>query len=174
MVDLEELRDLFRQMEWADATVWRVVLDGSSLGEDRDLHRLLYHLHVVQHAFLSFWQAEALEFPEESALASPVELGRWARQYYTLLRPVLEKVTALDLPREIHVPWAQQVVEGEGGEPVAATLAETMRQVVLHSTYHRGQVNSCLRRLGAEPPLVDYIVWIWRGKPPADWAAIGG
>jgi len=173
-MDQKDFLDLFRHMEWADAAVWRVVLDRSSLGEDPELHRLLYHLHLVKWAFLNIWQGEALEFPAESALAEPAELGRWARQFYTLLWPVLDRITAPDLTREIPVPWARQVVDVLGGDPVAATLADTLRQVVLHSIYHRGQVNTCLRRLGAEPPLVDYIVWVWQGKPPAEWATIDG
>jgi uncharacterized damage-inducible protein DinB len=45
-----------------------------------------------------------------------------------------------------------------------------MFQVTSHSTHHRGQVNARLRALGGEPPLVDYIAWVWFGKPAADWA----
>ena len=27
-----------------------------------------------------------------------------------------------------------------------------------------------LRQLGSEPPaLIDYIVWLWRGRPAAGW-----
>jgi uncharacterized damage-inducible protein DinB len=56
-----------------------------------------------------------------------------------------------------------------GREPVPTTMRETMLQVAMHSTYHRGQVNARLRELGAEPPLTDYIAWLWMGKPAAEW-----
>jgi len=46
-----------------------------------------------------------------------------------------------------------------------------MYQVIIHSTHHRGQVNSRIRELKGEPPLVDFIVWIWLGKPAAAWPA---
>lgn len=49
-------------------------------------------------------------------------------------------------------------------------LGETMIQVAMHSQYHRGQINTRLRELGAEPPLVDYIAWIWFGRPDAAWS----
>jgi uncharacterized damage-inducible protein DinB len=42
----------------------------------------------------------------------------------------------------------------------------------MHSTYHRGQVNARLRELGIEPPLTDYIAWIWFGRPEAEWPAL--
>jgi uncharacterized damage-inducible protein DinB len=49
------------------------------------------------------------------------------------------------------------------------TICDTVLQVVTHSTYHRGQVNARLRELGCDPPLTEYFVWVWRGKPAADW-----
>jgi uncharacterized damage-inducible protein DinB len=42
-----------------------------------------------------------------------------------------------------------------------------------HSTYHRGQVNSILRQLGAEPPLTDFIAYLWLGRPDPDWGDLG-
>jgi uncharacterized damage-inducible protein DinB len=56
-----------------------------------------------------------------------------------------------------------------GKKPVNPTVAETMLQVAMHTTYHRGQLNKRLRELGGEPPLIDFIVWIWLGKPKAEW-----
>ena len=56
----------------------------------------------------------------------------------------------------------------------AQAIAESMLQVALHSQYHRGQINARLRALGGEPPRVDYIIWLWLGRPPADWSFISG
>jgi uncharacterized damage-inducible protein DinB len=47
--------------------------------------------------------------------------------------------------------------------------ADAMYQVVSHSSYHRGQVNTRIRKIGGEPPLTDFIAWIWRGKPSSEW-----
>jgi uncharacterized damage-inducible protein DinB len=58
-----------------------------------------------------------------------------------------------------------------GREPVEPTMGESLFQLTSHGTYHRGQVNSRLRELGAEPPLVDYIAWIWLGRPAPAWPA---
>jgi uncharacterized damage-inducible protein DinB len=51
-------------------------------------------------------------------------------------------------------------------------VVEAMLQVVMHSGYHHGQVNARLRELGAEPPLTDYIVWLWFDRPPAQWPTL--
>jgi uncharacterized damage-inducible protein DinB len=56
------------------------------------------------------------------------------------------------------------------GRPFSAvTHRETLLQIPMHSHYHRGQVNTRLRELGATPPLVDFIAWAWMGKPAAEW-----
>ena len=71
------------------------------------------------------------------------------------------------------MPWAKQIEAQLGRPPAISTLADTCFQVASHSTYHRGQVNARLRELGAEPPLVDYIAWIWFGRPTPSWRRLG-
>ena len=68
------------------------------------------------------------------------------------------------------LPWSSFFAKRAGFEPHPSTLGETLLQLPSHSTYHRGQVNTRLRELGATPPLVDFIAWVWAGKPPAKWA----
>jgi len=44
------------------------------------------------------------------------------------------------------------------GERWTYPLGETVFHVVNHQTYHRGQVTTLLRQLGATAPWVDYLV----------------
>jgi uncharacterized damage-inducible protein DinB len=69
------------------------------------------------------------------------------------------------------LPWMDMVSAQLGRTLVVPTLAETLLQVPMHSMHHRGQINARLRELGNEPPLVDFIAWIWLGKPAAEWPA---
>jgi uncharacterized damage-inducible protein DinB len=59
-----------------------------------------------------------------------------------------------------------------GKKVMPATLEETMLQVASHSTYHRGQINTRFRELGGEPAMVDFITWVWLGKPKSQWGEI--
>jgi uncharacterized damage-inducible protein DinB len=43
------------------------------------------------------------------------------------------------------------------GEPWTNTVEEILTHVVIHSTYHRGQIASDLRNAGLEPAYTDYI-----------------
>ena len=45
------------------------------------------------------------------------------------------------------------------GKPFREPLWQILRHVVNHSTYHRGQVTTMLRQLGASPPATDLILF---------------
>ena len=95
-----------------------------------------------------------------------IALQSWAREYHAQVAPFIAGLKHEDLSRTVHLPWAERF--GQTAED--PMLGETMIQVAMHSQYHRGQINTRLRELGAEPPLVDYIAWIWFGRPDAAWS----
>ena len=164
------LLELYRHMEWADATVWRAVPSTDGTPDDR-LRLLLAHLHFVQRAFLHAWTKQPIEaaYSEVQEFKKLTELRAWAEPYYPRARAFLEAASEESLGRPLALPWAAQISEALGRVPQPSTLGETCFQVTSHSTYHRGQVNTRLREIGAEPPLVDYIAWVWFGKPQPDW-----
>jgi uncharacterized damage-inducible protein DinB len=174
MAELDLIRDMLTQGEWADALVWTAVLAlPAEAQQDEFLRTKLHHLHGVQLGFLNVWRGRrerpaGLEsFPDSTAL------GRWAREFH---RDLAEHLIGLDpaaLGSTVNVPWVQWVEERIGRPPADTTLAETMIQTASHSMYHRGQVNTRIRELGGTPPLVDYIAWIWMGRPPASWPELG-
>jgi hypothetical protein len=44
---LTDHADLYHHMEWADASVWRAVLESEVSQSDQELRDLFYHLHLV-------------------------------------------------------------------------------------------------------------------------------
>lgn len=168
MTRLDSIRDLFGHMAWADATVWRAVLASAAAQADEGIRDKLLHLHRVQYAFLMVWR----HMPVESAAGrglSPLQLARWAREYHDQVGAYLPSLSDTSLDQAMVLPWASMVAERLQRDVAATTLGETLLQVSQHSTYHRGQVNARLRALGLEPPLTDFIAWVWFGRPPADW-----
>ncbi len=164
----EALHQLFRHMEWADATVWESVLAKPDAKSDDRLRALLYHIHLVQWAYLQIWREEPLDLPEEAGFSDLTAIHEWCRKYHRQAPLYLDAVDADDLLRQVEFPWADQLVE-RWGKAQPATVSETILQITSHTTYHRGQVNTRLRELDGEPPLVDFIAWIWMGKPTAEW-----
>jgi uncharacterized damage-inducible protein DinB len=167
-MDLADCRTLLGHAEWADALVWASVT-ASGL-EDDELRAKLHHLHMVQWAYLHIWRAEPVKPRELGTFPTMAAVRAWAREYYRELPAYLASVSVADVGREVRFPWAERLVQ-RFGRVQPARWAESVLQVALHSSHHRGQVARRLRELGAESPLADYIAWIWTGRPEADWGS---
>jgi uncharacterized damage-inducible protein DinB len=179
---LSHLQDQFRHMEWADALLWRTALSLDTASMDETLRARLHHIHQVQRVFLSVWQGAFANLQDsherQQAVMAWVNKGSdlrgndllaWGQSYHREVRSYWESLAEEALAQPVALPWSEMVAARIGQLPSASTLAETLQQVTMHSAYHRGQVNIRLRELGAEPPLVDFIAWVWLGKPAAQW-----
>ena len=157
--------DLYAHQEWADATVWRDVLASDAARQDKRIRDLLAHLHMTQHAFLAVWSKRDFDRARAKSLGDVDDVRRYARAFHGEVHAVVGAAGESALDQPMPVPWAARFRE----RPVITTFRETLLQLPMHSAYHRGQVNARLREIGAEPPLVDYIAWIWMGRPAAEW-----
>ena len=163
------IRQLYRHMEWADAAVWAATPDRASRAPDARLRDLLIHLHLTQRAFFLVWTGQAFAFPDPASFDTLDDVRAWARPYYRDVEAYLDGLDDASLEVPVVLPWSARLDARLGRPPAASSLADTLLQVPSHTTYHRGQVNARLRELGHEPPLVDYIAWIWFGRPGPAW-----
>ena len=166
-----ELVSLVEHMEWADARIWSAI---DALSPEHaaasDLRERLFHLHLVQQLYLSMWRdAPVRTLPELADYPDPDAVRRWARPFYPEAKAVIEGADERRLQDAIVVPFSERVAQP--GRPVThATFAETVLQVALHTTHHRGQLATRARELGGDPPTVDLVLWIWTGRPHAEWS----
>lgn len=168
MATRDELLELMAHMEWADALVWSTTLQSGQARADERLRGWLHHIHTVQRAFTAIWHGNPPELVSVTSFADLPAMGAWGREGHAALHAFLTTCEPELYDRIVKLPWAGRAIERP--DAVAhPTLADTVRQVAMHSMHHRGQVNARLRDLGAEPPLVDYIAWIWRGRPAPAW-----
>ena len=167
----QALNDLLRHLEWTDAEIWKTVLEQADLPLDSKLEGWLHHVHTVQHAFLHIWRGEPVELPAAAEFPEPPSLARWGREAHSQIRAALADAEEAELQRELDIPWAAHVEERFGSPIRPVTLEQSVLQITLHTTHHRGQVVARLRELGGEPPLIDFIAWIWSGQPAPDWPA---
>ena len=168
MLLLPSIRDLFGHMEWADAGLWKVALATPAAGDDVFLREKLHHLHMVQRSFFLIWHDEDPRAAANLTFEELPALARWGREYHAGAATYLGKLDDATLVRVIALPWASRFA-GEGRPIGPVTLGETLLQVALHSVNHRGQLLVRLRELGAAPPTLDYIMWLWLGRPRPDW-----
>lgn len=169
MDNIETLRELFRHMEWADAKVWAAVLAHKEAAEDDSLKERLCHIHMVQRGFLKVWRGAEVRpvggksFPDLRAVMA------WARDNYAEFNEYTSGLDGMDIERPIVMPWIEMFEARLGRKADSPSFHETLLQVAMHSAYHRGQVSTRVRELGGEPPLTDFIAWVWSGKPEPEW-----
>jgi uncharacterized damage-inducible protein DinB len=165
---LTEVRNLLQHMEWADALMWRAVKSATESGGHEPFRGRFFHLHAVHWAYLQIWRGQPVIIPKVETFADLSVLQAWARGYYAELPGFLDSLDEAALERTITLPWADEIAKRFGAAH-PATLGQTMLQVALHTTHHRGQLATKVRELGTDPPLVDFVAWIWMGHPAAVW-----
>lgn len=163
-----EFGDLMAHMEWADAHTWRSIYLLPGAQSDARLRYLLHHMHIVQEVYLQAWRGDPFIVTELTAYPDLSALLEWWTPYYPMARSFAESVDENNLETPVDFPWTNLIKE-QFGTVLPATLAESAWQVFSHTTYHRGQVATRVREIGGVPPTVDYLVWVWQGRPAADW-----
>ena len=163
------LNTLYAHMEWADALVWRTVLPDEAASADDFIVESLHHLHLVQRAHLAAWKGEDVLAPPREGFADLEEIRDWGRAYHPEAAAFLGELAEEELAETTPLPWTEIIEEQIGGPMKPARLGELVYQVAAHSVHHRAQISRRVRELGGDPPMVDFIGWVWRGKPAAEW-----
>lgn len=160
-MSLEDLRTLYAYNRWANDRFIAVL-------RDLDPKRMEAHVessfpsllatlgHVVgaDWVWLRRWQGDSpIEFPGWVAEPDLDDLlSRWAR-----ISDERERFLAgLDEER-LGEPLAYRNLSGR---PHRKRLLDLLLHVVNHSTYHRGQLTTMLRQVGATPPGSDYVYFL--------------
>jgi uncharacterized damage-inducible protein DinB len=123
---------------------------GSSFRSVRDT---LAHIYGAEWIWLERWHGRipsalpsAADFPDLDSVRS-----RWA-QHEAKLDPFIASLAPSGLERVVKYRNTE-------GTPFEGPLWPMLQHVVNHSTYHRGQIATLLRQLGAKPVSTDLIVF---------------
>jgi uncharacterized damage-inducible protein DinB len=158
------LLELYGHQAWADAEHWRTIQAHPPALADPAIRKRLVHIHLVQSAFLWMVGPRAAEFAAFEVADFPdiTDLKARARAFHAEFAALLDEISDERLSEEIDVPWFKD-------PPLRIRVEHALLQAAMHSHYHRGQNATRLRELGVEPPLTDFIAWLWRGRPSPDW-----
>lgn len=164
------LKDLFDHMFWADSEVWNKIFEKiKKIENDEKIKELTYHIHLVQFAFLGIWNNEKIEYPKMVEFESLKSISDWGRNNHKTIKNYISTIDEKNIFNIADVPWSKYFEKQICKKPENISTFDTMLQICLHSTYHRGQLNKRLRELDCDPPQVDYIIWLWSGKPESKW-----
>jgi uncharacterized damage-inducible protein DinB len=159
MTRLDEIRQLYDFNRWANGRILEAAAALAPEPFDRDLgssfpsvRATLAHVLGAEWIWLARWNGTSPTAPPAWALGDVASLrARWAE--VEAGQAVL--LASLDDDR------LDQAIDYRSlaGEPYRSRLWQMLRHVVNHSTYHRGQVTTMLRQLGAAAPATDLILY---------------
>ena len=169
-MNTRDIRLLYEYNRWANA---RVLAAASALSASQLMHDLassyrsvfgtLGHILWGEWLWLGRW-LECATSPGRSPLACadfPALRVRWS-EVERDQAAFLDQLTDAALERRI-------TYENPAGTRWTYPLGQMLQHLVNHSTYHRGQVTTMLRQLGAAPSATDFLVFIdVQGAPPGN------
>jgi uncharacterized damage-inducible protein DinB len=160
MVTLELLRLLFLYNQWADR---RIVDACSALTNEQFTRDLGSSFRSVRDTLVHLYGAEwvwneriegrsptslvaGTGFPDLASVRTKLEeMDNFYIEYVSRLTPQ-------DLERVIHY-------KSFAGDEFSNPLWQTLHQLTNHASYHRGQIITLLRQLGAKPVTTDLIAY---------------
>lgn len=157
---IDEIRELYAYNRWAN----RLILDAASrLSVDelaRDLGSsfssvgdTLAHILAAEWVWLERWRGRSPEaIPGFWGLGTLDEVRKAWAEVEDDQAALLTELGEADLTRRV-------AYRNTKGEPLEEAMGQMLRHVVNHSTYHRGQVVTMLRQLGAAAPSTDLILF---------------
>ncbi|HUG39408.1 MAG TPA: DinB family protein [Longimicrobiales bacterium] len=160
MTRAEEIRQLYRYNRWANRRILEAAsgLTEAALGRDLgssfpSVLATLAHTIAGDWIWLRRWAGESPPgTPADWDLSSLGAVGSKWEEIETERSALLDSLDDEGLVREV----AYRSTEGR---PYTSRMDQMLRHVVNHSTYHRGQVVTMLRQLGATPPVTDLIAY---------------
>lgn len=161
-MNVDEVRRLFSYTEWANARIVECVRGLSQEQLTRhvessfpSIRDTLAHIVMAEWVWLRRWHGE-----------SPTQRPQWTLDAPSL-DTIVENLAAVQRERAQFVDTLtaeklQQALDYRtmNGQPHTNRLGDLMSHVVNHSSYHRGQLTTMLRQVGATPPSTDLIVFL--------------
>jgi len=173
MRDLAHLKDLLAHSAWADAMFFHAWAKGDT--EDPELRERVAHSTGTQDFFLKTLRGE-MELPWDQILKGEVRppwldqplptfsaLREWTRGNHHQLGLFAGGLDEGSSQRPVKIPWFPD-------PPCIVSVAEALVQVAMHSQHHRGQAMTRLRQCDGKPVNVDYLIWLWKGRPEPRWS----
>jgi len=127
----------------------------------KSIRETVVHIYAAEWAWFMRWQGEsptallpADQFPDLASLEAA-----W-REHEGRMRAFVGGLDQTGIARVIEYKLLS-------GQPGASSISQMLPHVVNHASYHRGQLTTMLRQLGAAPPKSMDMIAYYRVKEPA-------
>lgn len=161
MTSIQPLRPIF---DYGDRANEQIIAASRELSNDKldqgfdmgrgTLRKTLIHILAGEHVWLLRWKGQAdAPWLNEDATIAVADIARDLRQTSVDRTAFLESTDDGDLKKTMRY---LDTVAGY----FTATLGDMIVQGLVHSIHHRAQAVNMLRRVGVDPPEVDYMATV--------------
>ena len=155
----DEVRTLYAYNSWANH---RALGASSALSAEQFTQNLqssfpsvrdtLAHIMLAEWIWLERWQGRSPAFPPSDGFPDLASIRTRWQKIETDLSAFVQKLFAADLDRIVEY-------KNTKGNAFSNPMGQMLQHVVNHGTYHRGQITTMLRQLGATPLTTDLIAF---------------
>ena len=160
MSDTSSIARMIAHLEWADARALGALRAATT--PVPKAFEIYAHVLGAEHTWLSRVAGRAPRHPVWPALDLE-QCEALARENAAELHAIAATADDASMVRVV-------AYRNSAGQAFESTVEDMLLQVLLHGSYHRGQVALLLRAGGAEPASTDYIAFV-RGAPAATRAS---
>lgn len=154
----DEVRTLYRYNSWANHRALDACASLTPAQFTQNLNSsfpsvcdTLTHIMLAEWLWLERWQGRSPGFPPNDFADLASLRTRW-QKIDTDLHAFVQKLSATDLDRVVEY-------KNTKGNAFSNPMGQMLQHVVNHGTYHRGQITTMLRQLGATPLTTDLIAF---------------
>jgi uncharacterized damage-inducible protein DinB len=148
---LDQIQRFFEYDFWANEKILTALKSNPEIG--RRALEIFSHIFGVQ----KLWYLRITGGEYNSQMVWPTkslkECEDTLQQNNKLWLDYLQNLTLDDLPGKISYANSK-------GEFYKSSIYEVLMQVIMHGTYHRGQIAILLRQSDVQPPATDYIYYV--------------
>ena len=157
------MRRLFSYTEWANERILESVRALSDEQFTRTIESsyptirdTMAHIVIAEWLWLRRWNGESPQgMPEWLHEPSLATIEAKLREVEAERRAFFDTLADADLPREVSY-------RSTNGDPFTRPYQDMFAHVANHSTYHRGQLVTMLRQVGAKPQSTDMTLFLNR------------
>jgi uncharacterized damage-inducible protein DinB len=170
-MNLQDLKTLLDYHYWARDRMYEVLDPLKKEEAMRDLggsfgsvHDTVAHLYAAEIVWYSRWQGES-----PMSLITGAAFPDLAAVRVAWLEHESKMRTFVD---ELGEPGVERIFEFKmfSGQPAASPFWQMLQHLVNHGSYHRGQVTTKLRQLGAQPAKSQDMIAFYRTRGAGTWS----
>lgn len=147
---MKTIQKMYEHLSWANQRIFQALQNV----DNQEAIRLFSHILYVENLWIT--RLKGLDSSHISIWSEDIDLdgcGELIKEAEENITTFLQNLKESDLDKTVSYRNSE-------GEKFENSVRELLTHIALHGHYHRGQINTLLRKNGHEPISVDFIMFV--------------